>query len=393
MTERWIAHIDLDAFFANAEVLRRPELRGRPVIVGGKERGVVASATYEARGAGVRSAMPIVQARRLCPHAVVLAGDFPYYRELSGRFRAILHDLSPTVEVASIDEAYLDATGASRQPGPPVDLARALKTRLRAETGLTASVGLAPNKTVAKIASDFRKPDGLVVVRHGEEAAFLAPLPAGRLPGVGPKAQVRLAAVGIRTLGELAAAPAVLLRQIFGSGGPEVARRATGIDLRPLDPGGPAKSLGHETTFAKDVADPAILHRVARDLADRSATELRRKHLGGRIVALKLRHADFQTITRQRALAAATDQPRPIAEAAEALLAEALAATGWRRIRLVGVRVGGLGPLARQLDLFSPAPLREAKLSQALNALEARFGRQVVRRAATLAPSDQLDEP
>ncbi len=393
MAERWIAHIDLDAFFATAEVLRRPELRGRPVIVGGGQRGVVASATYEARASGVRSAMPVAQARRLCPGAVFLPGDFPYYRELSGQFRAILHDLSPTVEVASIDEAYLDATGASRQPGPPLDLARTLKARLRSETGLTASVGLAPNKTVAKIASDYRKPDGLVVVGYGEEAAFLAPLPAGRLPGVGPKAQAHLAAAGVRTLGDLAAAPATVLRQVFGNGGPEVALRSAGVDPRPLDPGSPAKSLGHETTFAEDIGDAATLRRVVHDLADQCAAGLRRREIGGRLVALKLRHADFQTTTRQRALAAATDQPRPIAEAAEALLAEALAATGWRHIRLVGVRVGGLGPLARQLDLFSPAPLREAKLSQALNALEARFGQQVVRRAATLAPPDQLDEP
>ncbi|MDP9374998.1 MAG: DNA polymerase IV, partial [Chloroflexota bacterium] len=196
MTERWIVHIDLDAFFAHAEVLRRPELRGRPVIVGGQERGVVSSATYEARAAGVRSAMPIAHARRLCPQAIFLPGDFPYYRQLSGRFRAILHELSPSIEIASIDEAYLDATGTAREPGPPLTLASALKERLGGETGLTASVGLAPNKTVAKIASDLRKPNGLVVVRHGEEAAFLAPLPAGRLPGVGPKAQARLAAAG-----------------------------------------------------------------------------------------------------------------------------------------------------------------------------------------------------
>ena len=393
MAERWIAHVDLDAFFATAEVLRRPELRGRPVIVGGGGRGVVASASYEARSHGVRSAMPLAHARRLCPQAVVLPGDFPYYRALAGRFRALLHDLSPIVEVASIDEAYLDATGASRAPGPPLALTGALKARLGAEVGLSASVGLAPNKTVAKIASDLRKPDGLVVVRHGEEAAFLAPLPAGRLPGVGPKAQARLAAAGLRTLGELAAAPPALLRDIFGNGGVEVALRARGVDPRALAPGGPAKSLGHETTFAEDIGDAATLRRVVRDLAERCAAHLRRRELGGRLVALKLRHADFQTLTRQRALAAATDQPRPIADAAEALLGAALAATGWRRIRLVGVRVGGLGPLARQLDLFSPAPLREAKLSQALNALEARFGRQVVRRAAALAPAGQPDEP
>ena len=403
MPDRWVVHADIDAFFANAEVLRRPELRGRPVVVGGagvptpddslgSGRGVVSSATYEARAYGVRSAMPVAQARRLCPQAVFLRGDFAYYRQLSRQFRALLADLSPVVEIVSIDEAFLDATGATRAPGPPVDLGRTLQARLLAGTGLTVSVGLATNKTVAKIASDYRKPAGLTVVAQGEAAAFLAPLPVGRLPGVGPKAQARLAAAGIRTLGALAAAPPVVLRQVFGNGGLEIALRARGVDPRPLDPGGPAKSLGHETTFDEDVDDLIRLRRVIHELADRSAAELRRKELGGRVVTLKLRHADFQTLTRQRVLAAPTDQPQPLAEAADALLTEALAGTGWRRIRLIGVRVGGLAPLARQLDLFSPRPLKEAKLSRALNALEARFGEQVVRRGSVLATPDGLPD-
>lgn len=384
MAQRWLLHIDLDAFFASAEVLRRPELRGRPVIVGGATRGVVASATYEARAFGVRSAMPMGQALRLCPAAVVVRADFAHYRALAGQFRAILDDLSPIVEVASIDEAYLDATGAERAPGPPVGLASALKERLRRETGLTASVGVATNRTVAKIASDFRKPDGLVAVAAGDEAAFLAPLPAGRLPGVGPKAQARLAAAGLRTLGDLAAAPPGLLRSIFGNGGPSVAERARGMDPRPLEPHGALKSVGHERTFATDIGDPEALRRIAREICDATAVDLRRKELGGRVVTLKLRQADFETITRQRALAAPTDLAGPLAAVADALLLEALAATGWRRIRLLGVRVGDLGPLARQLDLFNPAPLRDARISAALHHLEARFGPAVVRRAAAL---------
>jgi DNA polymerase IV len=384
MAQRWIMHIDLDAFFASAEVLRRPELRGKPVIVGGAERGVVASATYEARACGVRSAMPMGQALRLCPGAVVIPGDFPYYRQLSSRFRAILDDLSPVVEAASIDEAYLDATGLERGPAPPAATARALKARLRDETGLTASVGLATNRTVAKIASDLRKPDGLVVVGAGEEAAFLAPLAAGKLPGVGPKAQERLAQARLTTLGDLAAAPPGLLRQLFGNGGGAIARRAAGIDPRPLEPHGPAKSLGHERTFAADIGDPGELRRIARALCDATAAELRRKELGGRVVTLKLRQSDFQTITRQKALAAPTDLAGPLAAAADELLTEALSSTGWRRIRLLGVRVSALGPLARQLDLFSAAPLRDAKLSAALHALEGRFGPRVIRRAAAL---------
>ncbi len=384
MAQRWILHIDLDAFFASAEVLRRPELRGRPVIVGGATRGVVASATYEARAFGVRSAMPVGQALRLCPAAVVVRGDFPHYRELSGRFRAILDDLSPVVEAASIDEAYLDATGLERGPDPPVTVAAALKARLRAETGLTASVGVATNRTVAKIASDLRKPDGLVAVGAGEEAAFLAPLAAGKLPGVGPKAQERLARAGLRTLGDLAAAPPGLLRQLFGNGGGEIAQRARGVDPRPLEPHRPTKSLGHERTFATDIGNPGELRRIARALCDATAAELRRKQLGGRVVTLKLRQSDFQTITRQRALAAPTDLAGPLAAAADELLTEALSATGWRSIRLLGVRVSALGPLVRQLELSSAAPLRDARLSAALRHLEERFGPQVIRRAAML---------
>ena len=384
MAQRWILHVDLDAFFASAEVLRRPDLCGKPVIVGGSTRGVVASATYEARKHGVRSAMPMGQALRLCPDAVIVRGDFPYYRELSRQFRAILDDLSPVVEAASIDEAYLDATGLERGTDPPVPVATALQARLRAETGLTASVGVATNRTVAKIASDLRKPDGLVVVGAGEEATFLAPLAAGKLPGVGPKSQERLARAGLRTLGELAAAPPGLLRTIFGNGGAETAERARGLDPRPLTPHEPGKSLGHERTFASDIGDPGELRRIARALCDAAAAELRRKELGGRVVTLKLRQSDFQTITRQKALAAPTDLAGPLAAAADELLTEALSATGWRRIRLLGVRVSALGPLVRQLDLFSATPLRDAKLSAALHKLEARFGPRVIRRAATL---------
>jgi DNA polymerase-4 len=248
---------------------------------------------------------------------------------------------------------------------------------------------VATNRTVAKIASDLRKPDGLVVVRAGEEASFLAPLAAGKLPGVGPKAQERLAAAGLRTLGDLAAAPPGLLRTIFGNGGPETAERARGSDPRPLVPHEPGKSLGHERTFAADIGDPGELRRIARELCDATAAELRHRSQGGRVVTLKLRQSDFQTITRQKALSAPTDLAGPLAAIADELLTEALSATGWRRIRLLGVRVSGLGPLARQLDLFSATPLRDAKLSAALHKLEERYGATVIRRAATLGASGE----
>ena len=417
MAERWVFHIDLDAFFANAEVLRRPDLRGKPVIVGGDPdgRGVVASATYAARAFGVRSAMPVAHARRLCPDAVFLRGDFPYYRDLAARFRAILHDTSPTVQIASIDEAYLEATGLVRspwsvvrrepasalwqQPGeasqrastdygprttdsPTADsLAAAIKSHLALDTGLTCSIGIAPNKTLAKIASDLRKPDGLVVVPQGEAAgaAFLAPLPVGAIPGIGPKAQARLAEAGIKRIGELAVAPPALLRRIFGERiAAIVALRARGIDDRPLETDSVAKTLGHERTFAADIADLAELRRVIRDMAERDAEELRRAGLGARSVSLKLRDERFETLGRQRALRGSTELAAPIRAVAETLLDELMGAPGtpWygRRIRLLGVRVGGLGPLARQLELFDGAPQRDARLHAALDRLHDRFG-------------------
>ena len=432
MAERWVFHIDLDAFFANAEVLRRPDLRDKPVIVGGsvEGRGVVSSATYAARAHGVRSAMPVAHARRLCPDAIFLPGDFPYYRELSARFRAILHDTSPIVQIASIDEAYLEATGlvASRESGvvsrekigagagapslsepshdsfmpfwlrPPTPdfrlptpgaLAIAIKSRLLIETGLTCSIGIAPNKTLAKIASDLRKPDGLVFVPQGAAAgaAFLAPLPVGALPGIGPKAQVRLDEFGIRHLGELAAASPALLRRIFGERiATIVSQRVRGVDDRPLETESTAKTLGHERTFATDIADITALRQVIRDLAEQDAAQLRRAGLGARSVSLKLRDERFETLGRQRALGGSTELAAPIRAVAEELLDELLGASGtpWygRRIRLLGVRVAGLGPLARQLDLFDESPQRAAKLNAALDRLNDRFGPNAIGTAS-----------
>lgn len=380
-TPRWVLHIDLNAFFANAEVRRRPALRGRPVIVGGdpNSRGVVTSATYEARARGVRSAMPLAHARRLCPGAVFLPGDFAYYRELSAQFRTILHDQSDTVEVASIDEAYLECgignaergrgsqVGERASTGSPViphsapaiphSIASAIKARLRDELGLTCSIGIAPNKTLAKIASDLQKPDGLVVVRHGEAAGFLAPLPVGAIPGVGPKAQERLRDLGLRTIGDLAGAPPGLLRHLFGEKvAADLARRARGIDDRPLETEHTAKTLGHERTFPADIASVARLRQVVADLTGRTAAQLRQAGLGARIVVLKLRDADFAQLTRQRALRQMTELADPLRRTAEELLDDLLgdpiAPWAGRHIRLLGVRVGGLAPLARQLELF-----------------------------------------
>jgi DNA polymerase-4 len=342
---------------------------------------VVASASYEARAKGVRSAMPLAHARRLCPDAVFLHGDFPYYRELSGHFRAILRDQSEVVEVASIDEAYLEVgstkyevrTGSHEAPDSqdghshPEEIVRTsdfvlrtsatIKGRLRDELGLMCSIGVAPNKTLAKIASDVQKPDGLVIVQHGEEAGFLAPLPVGALPGIGPKAQERLHGIGIRRIGDLAAAPDGMLRHLFGEKfGADVGRRARGIDDRPLETEHTAKTIGHETTFQTDIASVTRLRGVIRELTERTAEQLRRAGLGARIVVLKVRDAEFEQLTRQRALQRMTELADPLRRTAESLLDDLLAAptAPWagRHIRLLGVRVGGLAPLARQLELF-----------------------------------------
>lgn len=389
MTARWVLHVDLDAFFASAELLRHPELRGKPLLVGGSPegRGVVASASYEARALGVRSAMPMAQALRRCPGATVLRGDFPYYKQLSRRFRALLEELSPAVEMASIDEAYLDLTGIAPAAGPPLAAVAELQARLGAELGLTAAVGLAPNKTVAKIASELRKPGGRVVVGQGDTAAFLAPLSADRIPGIGPEAYARLARIGLRTIGDLAAAPPVLLRDLFGKRGPDLALLARGIDDRAIVTARRAVTVSHEETFATDISDPDELRRVLDQFAEKIATHLRQRGLGGRIVAVKLRHADFRTITRQRALPTMTDLPRPFRAMGARLLTEALAATGWRRIRLVGLRVGGLAPLARQLELFDSAEPRDVRLNHALDKLHARYGDHAIERGLAARPA------
>jgi DNA polymerase-4 len=308
--------------------------------------------------------MPLAHARRLCPHAVFLPGDFTYYRALSARFRAILHEQSACVEVASIDEAYLECglAGHEERPGScsapdPQSIAAAIKARLRDDLGLTCSIGIAPNKTLAKIASDLKKPDGLVCVRHGEAADFLAPLPVGALPGVGPKAQERLHALGLRQVGDLANAPAGVLRHLFGDKiAADLALRARGIDDRPLETEHTAKTLGHERTFPADIASTLRLRAVVRELTEQAAEQLRRAGLGARIVILKLRDADFQQLTRQRALRQMTELADPLRRTAETLLDDLLAAPSapWagRHIRLLGIRVGGLAPLARQMELF-----------------------------------------
>ncbi len=339
---RIILHADLDAFYASVEQLDRPELRGRPVVVGGppEARGVVAAASYEARRFGVRSAMPMAQALRLCPEAVRVPPRFDRYGEVSRQVMAIFRDMTPLVEPLSLDEAFLDVTEQAESFGGAAALARQLKAEVKRTTGLTVSVGAGSNKTVAKIASDMRKPDGLVGVPPGQEAAFLEPLPVRALWGIGPRTEEALAAAGIRTVGELARADPVQLERHFGSRGPFFQQLAQGRDDRPVVTEQERKSVGSETTFVRDLPDGpelrAQLGRIAAEVAERLAHE----GVRARTVILKLRYADFRTITRQTSRPDATDSADEIRRTAEALLSKV--ALAGDRFRLLGIHCSHL---------------------------------------------------
>jgi DNA polymerase-4 len=331
---RTILHADLDAFFASVEQLDNPQLRGRPVVVGGapEARGVVAAASYEARRFGVHSAMPMSRALRLCPQAARLSPRFDRYAEVSRQVMAIFRDVTSLVEPLSLDEAFLDASesviGGSVRGGP-AELASQLKRRIKKETGLTVSIGVGTNKTVAKIASDRGKPDGLVVVAPGDEASFLATMPVRSLWGVGPKAEEALAEMGIGTIGELAGADPADLTARFGVRGQWFHRTANGLDEHER------KSVGAETTFPRDLRDGAELRQVLDSVAQDVARRLREKGLRARTVVLKLRYSDFRTITRQTRLAEGVDSAEQLAAAAGALLDKT--ARPDDRFRLLGI--------------------------------------------------------
>jgi len=356
--QRTILHADLDAFYASVEQLDNPRLVGRPVVVGGppEARGVVAAASYEARRFGVRSATPMSRALRLCPQAVRVSPRFDRYREVSRQVMAIFRDVTALVEPLSLDEAFLDATGQATVHGGPdaaSALAREIKRRVREETGLTVSIGGGTNKTVAKIASDMEKPDGLVMVPPGQEASFLAPLPVRALWGIGPKAEEALAEMGIGTAGELANADAGALTDRFGVRGDWFRRMASGQDDRPVETQCERKSVGAETTFPRDLADgPELrqaLARVARDVAGR----LQQKGIKARTVVLKLRYSDFRTITRQTSLPEGVNGARELAAAAVALL-DRTARPG-DRFRLLGIQGANFQTKVEpQLRLWKP---------------------------------------
>jgi len=380
---RTIIHVDMDAFYASVEQRDRPELRGRPVIVGAdpRGRGVVAASSYEARRFGVHSAMPIGRAARLCPDGVFLPVDMEKYAGVSRQIMAILAGFTPLVEPLSIDEAFLDVTQTRALFGAGEEQARRIKSRIRTAVGLAASVGVASNKFIAKVASDLEKPDGLVVVAPGGEAGFLAPLPVSRLWGAGRVTTADLESMGIRTIGQLAAIPPSHLQSRFGRGGALMSALAHGVDERAVEPLAPPKSMGAEETFELDHRDGERLRATLRGQAERVARELRAEGYAGRTVTLKLRFADFSTITRSHT-GDPTQDGLTVYREASALLDRVVLR---QPVRLIGLSVSGLGPAGEgQLALLGPDAVRRERLSRALDRLVERFGEASVRPATTL---------
>ncbi len=382
---RVILHLDLDAFFCAVEELHDPSLRGKPFAVGGlpEERGVVASCSYAARRFGVRSAMPTSQALRLCPNLLVISHHRGNYGEMSDKVMKRLNELSPLVEQISIDEAFVDISDLREDPEK---VARRLQKRVNEELGLPCSVGVASNKLVAKIATEVGKktaekdqpPNAITVVPLGTEAAFLDPLPARMLWGVGPKTAARLAELGIHTIGDIARHPAEDLARRYGENGRDLARRARGEDDSPVVIEHEAKSISQETTFARDVSDDGALVGTLRELSAEVGRRLRKSQVAGTTVKLKLRWPDFTTLTRQLTLPQPTDQDEQIYVTALSLLGKVR--SKGKAVRLIGVGVSGLGEPLRQLELWGAGDERSRKLQQTLDELHDRFGKKSIRR-------------
>jgi DNA polymerase-4 len=389
---RVILHVDMDAFYASVEQRDNPELAGKPVIVGWPGgRGVVAAANYAVRKFGVRSAMPMGQALRLCPHAVCIPPRMQRYREVSGAVFGVFHEITPVVQGLSLDEAFLDVTESQALLGEPAAIARRIKDNIQARTALTASVGVASNKLVAKIASDLDKPDGLTVVPESRIRAVLDPLSIRRLPGLGRKLGERVEAAGLRTLGELRTATDAVLWPLFGRDAARMRERAAGVDDRPVQPDLEEKSLSAEDTFAQDLADPRRLDAHLSRLADLASERLRARGLMTGRIGVKIRRHDFATFTRQRAIAPPTQDSRTVRNVAGELLCRWLAEHAGAKLRLLGVVLTDLSPAA-QLGLFDAGQqpraagesTRDPRLDSTLDEVRARFGTGALRRGNTI---------
>jgi len=389
---RRILHVDLDAFFVSVEQALVPDLVGKPVVVGGSpdRRGVVASASYEARVFGINSGMPLAQAYRLCPQAIFLQGSYPAYRDASEKFMTILADFSPCLEPAGLDEAYLDITGCDLF-GTPYKLADSIKKRVRKELKLIASIGIASCKVVAKIASDSGKPDGLVEVATGQEKQFLAPLPVVSLPGVGKKTKQSLRAMGIKTIGQLAALPLQVIKDCFGNYGLMIHHYANGIDNREVETPGQAKSISRETTFAEDTSDKVFLQSMLRYLCERVGAELRQEAKSARTITLKLRYSDFETITRRFSSKEVIDADELIFAGAVKLLEQAL--SGKRKpARLIGIGVSNLIGYGKQLNLLDSRSQRLGHLDKAIDRIRNKYGFTAIQTGRTLLLKDIFDK-
>jgi DNA polymerase-4 len=381
--KRKIIHVDMDAFYASVEIRARPQLANRPVIVGGRteERGVVAAANYIARRFGVHSAMPTATALRLCPELVVVPPRHALYAEVSRQIHEIFQRYTPQIEPLALDEAFLDVTGSEKLFGPAEGIGRAIKEAIRDELSLVASVGVAPNKFLAKLASDIEKPDGFVVVREGEEQAFLAPLPVTRIWGVGKVVAQGFERLGIRTIGQLCHYSPRLIHEHFGRSGEQFLQLAQGIDDRPVVSESEAKSISNETTFAVDISEPRVMRDWLHALTEQVAWRLRAHALKGRTVQLKVRFSDFTTLTRSHSLEEVTDITAEIWRAVQTLFEQRLPRP-LPPVRLLGVGVSNFSePLAQQGDLFAQQESeKQRRIDSVLDEMQSRFGREKIRR-------------
>ncbi|MHC4217746.1 MAG: DNA polymerase IV [Planctomycetota bacterium] len=377
---RAILHVDMDAFFASLEQLDRPELRGKPVLVGGKgRRGVVAAASYEARAFGCHSAQPMAIARRACPQAIVVPPRGRRYREVSRRVFEILESFTPLVEPLSIDEAFLDVTGSQRLHGAPPRIAEAIKQRIHGELGVTASVGVAPNKFLAKLASDLEKPDGLTIIEPDCVVQTLEGLPISRMWGVGPATEKRFRALGVTTFGDLHRYPLEALESSFGIHARRMAQLARGIDQRVVVPDHQAKSISQEQTFAFDLEDPVSVREVLLGQVEQVGRRLRRHGYRTATVTIKIRYGEFKTVTRSRSFDEATDSTDSLWQAGRALFDEW--AQTFRPVRLIGFGAGHLTTSSPQPGLFTEqADRRRRALDQATDTIQEKFGTASIRR-------------
>ncbi len=399
---RLVFHADADAFFAQVETILDPSLVGKPVIVGGStNRGIVTSATYEARAMGVYTTMPIAQARRLCPKGVFIEGHFEAYARFSKRMFEVFESFTPAVEGSSLDEAYLDFTGCERlhgiegwsameegRPGRVVELAERLRDEVRRRSELRVSIGAATSKLVAKVATDFGKPNGITVVFPGREAAFLSPMPVGTVPGIGKKAAAMLERAGIARLGQLAATPEDRLVRLFGPGAGWLSRRARGEDESPVESGGLPKSTGRSVTFERDTDDVAWVERVLAELTEKAARSVREDGLVARTVTVKVKYADFTLSSAAETLPEPSELDDPFFEAGRRLLRKA-----WKRrvkIRLVGVTLSGLALASgRQRTLFGEGErARRERLYEKIDLIRGKHGEEALRSGRTFGPED-----